>query len=280
MWGVLPVIMKASLTAFSGSLITSVRLVGSFLILFTYVVLAKRAPSFRNFPRVAVLGGIAMTSNYLLFIYGLERTSAISAEIIVQIAIVMMIVAGVLLFKERMTLSKGIGTGLAMMGVYLIIWNGSDIITILSQSNFTGNMMIVAAAVAWPLYGYSQVTLNKTQTSSQALSLILLPAALASLIALPSFEASPTSPMDVPLLLLLIILAVIPYALLASSFKHLESSTVMVIITLSAVVTPLSVYVVRWLGAQFLVGETITPYTIIGGALILVGVFLAVKNPK
>ena len=277
-WGVVPPLMKAGLLVFSGNMIVSTRLVGSLAALYLYIRITGRNPHWRPFPKLAILGGVALAVNHFLFLNGLNETTAIATNIIIQVATVLMVLTGVLLLREKMTSLKAIGTSLALVGVGVIIWNGTELTDLLLSSQFTGNLMVLGAATIWPVYGYSQVMLNRRFPPSEALLFILIPASLVSLVAYPTFSiASSVGPADILVLTLVALFVVVPYGFLARSFKSISSSTAIIITTLSTAFTPLTVFIFKMFEAPFVQGESFSVFTVMGAALILLGIFFAVK---
>lgn len=112
--------------------------------------LGRRAlPSGRDLAQLAVLGLLGVTINMLLFLEGLERSTAINAGLIMPMIPVFTFGVAVLLRHERFCWSRGAGILLALAGTAALAFErGAQ----LSSSTRAGNLMMVANAFCYSLY--------------------------------------------------------------------------------------------------------------------------------
>jgi drug/metabolite transporter (DMT)-like permease len=99
--------------------------------------------------RLAILGMLGIAANQTLFLYGLRRTTAINATLLVTTVPVFTVLGSVLTGREPASVLKFVGIGFAGFGaVYLI---GPDRIS-LAPDVALGNALIVLAMVCYAAY--------------------------------------------------------------------------------------------------------------------------------
>jgi drug/metabolite transporter (DMT)-like permease len=127
------------------------RVLGATQVLFQ-VNAAVKAPWIqdrRDLLRLAVLGMLGIAANQTLFLYGLQRTTAINATILVTTVPVFTVLGSVLTGREPASVLKFSGIALAGLGtVYLI---GPDRIS-LAPDLALGNALIVLGMVCYAAY--------------------------------------------------------------------------------------------------------------------------------
>jgi drug/metabolite transporter (DMT)-like permease len=103
----------------------------------------------RDLLRLAILGMLGIAANQTLFLYGLQRTTAINATILVTTVPVFTVLGSVLSRREPPSALKFVGIALAGMGtVYLI---GPDRIS-LAPDVALGNALIVLGMLCYAAY--------------------------------------------------------------------------------------------------------------------------------
>lgn len=148
----------------------------------------------RDLFRLAVLGMLGIAANQTLFLYGLQRTTAINATILVTTVPVFTVLGSVLTGREPPSALKFTGIALAGMGtVYLI---GPDRIS-LAPEVALGNALIVLGMVCYATYFlYSRSVVSRYGPITVSFYVMLfacfgvLPFGLA---ALPDFRVSEIS---------------------------------------------------------------------------------------
>jgi drug/metabolite transporter (DMT)-like permease len=220
----------------------------------------------RDWPSFLVLGFLAVTVNQGCFLFGLARSTASHAALLYALTpLVVLLLARGLLHEERF-LAKLIGTGVAFLGVALILLerglrNEAEVLK--------GDLLILIAVVAWSGYTVlSKRMLRRYDTmtvtgwsiiAGTVLSLpaLLVPGAIPRLasISLGSWGA---------IAYLAVATSVIAYPLWNYALRHMEASKV----AIATNVQPILTAVLSWL----LFHERFTPGFAVGAALILAGV--------
>ena len=97
---------------------------------------------------MAVLGLVGHMLYQVCFIGGLERTTASNSALIVGSNPVMVTLLGALLGMERVGALHWYGTGLSMVGIYLVVGRSSSI----SGASLPGDLLVLGAVSCWAIY--------------------------------------------------------------------------------------------------------------------------------
>ena len=180
LWSVVAIAIKYVLTVCHAETIIWSRFFVSFLVLaLFYLATAPKAFAiFRRPPLLGVLAGLALAGNYFGHTMGVHLTTPSNAQILVQLAPLLLAVAGVLLFKERLTNLQKFGFVLAMVGG--LGFYRDQIANLVSSraDHVTGDLWLVAAAVFWAAFAASQKVLLRRWTPQQLNMVIYSVAAL------------------------------------------------------------------------------------------------------
>jgi drug/metabolite transporter (DMT)-like permease len=106
-------------------------------------------PERRDWPTLALLGGLGIFANQVLFILGLQRTTATNAAILMPLMPVVAAAAGAALGIDFVTARRWLGIGLSVTGALVMV-------NPLSFSNggerVTGNLMILGNCASYALF--------------------------------------------------------------------------------------------------------------------------------
>jgi drug/metabolite transporter (DMT)-like permease len=280
LWGILAIVLKYALQRFSGNTIIWFRFTFSFVFLAGYYLIHR--PQFFEIlikpPILGILAGLAMACNYLGFTSGLALTSPSNAQILIQISPLLVAVAGVVYFKERLTLLQKSGFGIAIAGFVLFYWDQLHHLMISSEQYTRGNLWIIFGAITWACFAVCQKLLVRIWTPQQTNLLIYLVAALifSPLATFHEFQAMAFS--DWLTLIFLGANTLIAYGTLGEALKLLPANQVSAIIVLNPLITLIVVGVLSTRQLPWLSSESTTLIGYAGALLLLTGVGLVVKK--
>jgi drug/metabolite transporter (DMT)-like permease len=183
-WALNFTVIKASLSEIDPYSFNAIRFV--LAASFMWIVVAKRKAWFRiqkqDFWPLLALGLAGNLLYQWLFIVGIDLTLAANAAVMLGTIPIWVAVASHLLSFESMNRLKGIGVILAFAGVLMIIFFSANPISFGSDS-FTGDVVIVLAAVVWAMYTiyskqflsrYSPLQFSAVMATIGAIALVLL----------------------------------------------------------------------------------------------------------
>ncbi len=275
-WGVNFAFVKFALADFYPLSFTVVRFSLGALFLLTVMFINREPFGLRREDRAAIvrLGLIGITFYNVFFMYGLKHTSASHSALFIAMSPLFAELIRAFTGNERPTRTIGAGLLLSAIGVFLIIRSRSDGLSF-SSGSLIGDLLTICASIFWALYTmrakpllekYS--ALKVTAYSMAAGSLMLLPLSLHEL-----FRQSWSS--------------ISAGAWAALGFAAFISGGIAFTLWYEGVkkigVTRTIVYhylvpLVAVLFAVLFLKERITVMTVLGGILILTGVYLVQRR--
>lgn len=275
LWSVLPIGLKIALAGMDAFTITWYRFLCAALIL--AAILARNG----TLPRLGALDGRAWTllavatvflcANYVLYVLGLERTNAGTAQVVIQLAPLLLGVGGVWIYGERVGLPQWLG--LATMTIGLVLFSHEQIVHLVGGQRryWVGLLCIVVAALAWAVYGLAQKQLLNRLSSPAILVMLYAGGALLfAPLAAPARLASLTGT-ELAALAFCIANMLIAYGTFAEALVHLEASRVSALLAIAPLTTLVALHVTNVLLPGIVAPEPITGVAVAGAALVVAG---------
>lgn len=182
MWGMLPIAMKELLGLIDPWTLTFYRFViaGGFLL--AWMLVRGGLPQLSQFNRrtssVFTIGILMSSANYFLYQIALGYLGPQTAQVVIQLAPVLLLVMGVIILKEPFGRNQILGAIMLVVGL-LVFFNQrlSELIDQLSDYSL-GVWIMCLSAVAWAIYGVQQKILSRSFTSSQIMVVLYCSASL------------------------------------------------------------------------------------------------------
>jgi len=278
LWGFLPILMKIALEDFSGSSIVWFRFAFAFGVLFGYLKWNHRRPqSILLAPSgLGILSGLFLAANYYCFLKAVEISSPSNAGILIQTAPVLLVIFGIVLFKEQFNIKQGIGLAVAAFGFFLFYrdqsgqWGGE----VYTESS----LYIQAAALLW--VGY-MVLQKKLASSYEAQSLNLLVYGTAAVALVPAVvwsDFNTADPVAWGLMIFLGLNTLLAYGFLAEAVKHIPLWLLSVVITLNPFITLAVMHVLPVVWPGLVAPEMIGLWGYIGACVAIGGVVMVIRK--
>ena len=275
LWGVLPIKLKIVLQAMDPITVTWFRLVGAGGLLFIYLSLTKRLPAFRPLGRkgfgLVTLAVLGLVANYVLYLFALQMISAGTAQLMIQVGPIFLILCSLYVFKERFNLAQCIGM-VVLLGGFGLFFNQRIGELLGSMGTYTtGVLLVLLAAAVWTFYAMSQKQLLNQWNSLQVMMVIYLScAALLTPWAHP-LEALQLSPLQGWLLLACCMNTLVAYGAFAEALAHWEASRVSATLALTPLVTFVAVALAAWLWPEYVQAEEINALGYTGALVVVLG---------
>ncbi len=279
LWGFLPIFLKVALKDFSPQTIVGFRFLFAFAVLGVILSLRGERPSkiLLRPPLVGILTGVLLAGNYFYFLQGVNFSGPANSAVLIQIAPVIVALAGVFLFKERFSKQQAIGLGIVAVGLYLFYLervSHTEDMEVYSQAN----LYILIGAVLWAGYVVFQKTLSQ---DFKAQHLNLLVYGVASMMFVPWIIWPEFSGLGIKSWALIIFLGVntlLAYGALAEAIKYIPISLISVIITLNPLITLTATYFVADIFPGMIASELVGLSGLIGACAAVTGVILVVSR--
>jgi len=273
MWGTLPIALKGVMVTLDPITTTFFRLSLAAVLMTPFLVVSRRLPNHRKLrsPRLffqLLAAGLLLSGNYGLYIFGLERTGPEASQVMIQIAPMLLLLAGVFVFKESFSSAQWFGFFAFASGLALFFSHHLGDIFIDLNDYGVGLLMVSLAAVCWAGYAIMQKILLQEFTSQETTVAIYW---LGTLLFLPFCDFSTLGQLtgtQWALLAFCGLNTIIAYGCFAEALVHIEASRVSATIA----VTPLlTVGIVQFIPMAGVTVEPLGVVSVLGALLVVTG---------
>jgi drug/metabolite transporter (DMT)-like permease len=268
--GTNPVAVKVAVTELPPLPFVATRFTVAGLLLLALVALLEPAegrPGRRDLLSLAGVGLVGVGANNVAFTLGVSMTTASETALIYAAVPIWGILLGLALGLERPTPWGILGVCLAFLGVAIVVYGG-----LTGSANLLGNLLVVVATVCWGSYAVLSLPLLQRYSPLVVASYTMLFGGLGALpLALPGFFdvgwAAASGRAWEALAYSTLLVAAFGFWAWQRGVSQVGANRVLVyqyLITLVGVAA-----------GVFLLGESLTANKVLGGAVILLGVYLA-----
>ena len=275
MWGLLPVAMSLLLDEMDVYTVTWYRFASSALALGAYQAIRGRLPSLIPLrSRYGWLMLIAITGicgNYLLYVIGLELTSPSIAQVVIQLAPLLVIIGGIVLFREQMNRTQLIGILAVCAG--LVVFFNQRLPELFSPggTNGTGVLIIILAAILWAGYALAQKQLLQVYSSPGVMLLLYI---FSTVIFLPPAQISSVltlSGTGWAMLAFCSANTLIAYGCFAEALNQWQASRVSAVLAMAPLITLFSMAFLTWLAPEIAPPDHIDAFALLGAMVVVLG---------
>lgn len=275
LWGVLPVFLTLCLEKMDAVTITVYRFFAAGIFVFLLLLKNKSLPRLpalgRNKGLWLLVASLFLVVNFVANVKGLEYLNPETAQIVMQTAPFMLMLGGVVFFKERLSRIEICGALMLLMGL-MLFFNDRLADLFLSLSQFTtGVLIILFAATTWAIYALMQKPLLKILTAKQLTLLIYI---IGVAVLLPFSTVSLLLNMQmihVMALLFCCMNTIVAYGAFTEALNIWQASKVSAVLAMSPIFTFLSMLVaVRWLPEHFTASD-LDPWAYFGALVVITG---------
>ncbi|WP_339524222.1 DMT family transporter [Pseudomonas sp. EA_35y_Pfl2_R111] len=284
LWGVLPIKLKEVLQVMDPVTVTWFRLLVSGSILLAYLAASNRLPRFRPLGKkgawLLLLAIAGLTANYVLYLVGLNLLSPGTTQLVIQVAPILLLISSIFIFRERFSLSQGLGLLVLVIGFALFFNQRLDELLTSLTAYTTGVLIVLSAAFVWAFYGLAQKQLLTVWNSLQVMMVIYLAcAALLTPWAQP-LQALELSQLQGWLLFACCLNTLVAYGAFAEALAHWEASRVSAALAITPLVTFASVALAASWWPDHVQPEQINWLAYGGAVLVVLGSALTALGPS
>ncbi|NET89955.1 MAG: DMT family transporter [Kamptonema sp. SIO1D9] len=275
LWGILPIALTVTLQELDVYTLTWFRFVVSFVLLGLILAVRGKLPQVKKLTATPLwllaIATIFLAINYLLFVQGLAMTSPANAQVLIQLAPVMMGLGAIAIFRERYNLRQWMGLAVLTLGFSLFFHEQLNNLINAQGTYLLGCFVVVIAAAAWAVYALAQKQLLQTLSSANIMLLIYGGCALIftpfaqpqQLFSLPSLQWGT--------LIFCALNTLVAYGAFAESLAHWEASKVSALLATTPLVTIGSVSLLDWLIPSLIAANPLTILGFFGASLVVTG---------
>ena len=241
LWGALPVVLKLLLQSLDPFTVTWYRflLAGAMLAPVVHFRYGLASP-FRirgAALALAVVCVLGLGGNYLTYLMGLSRISPGSAQIVMQFSPIIVLLGGLILFKESFSRLQWIGLGVLIVGMGLFFNQRFAELLSLVENYGIGVWLVFTSAILWGAFMLAQKPLLRHLPSTSIMALVYW---FGMMLFLPL--AQPSRILDLPaipclLLACSVVFTLVSYLSFAESLKRMEASRIGALVSLTPLIT-------------------------------------------
>ncbi len=279
MWGVLPVALKLTLEQMDAVTVTWYRfLVAGALV---GLVFLRRGQSLglarldRGAWRLLTVVILGLCGNYLFYLLGLDYITPGTAQIVIQLAPMLLLLGALVFFRESFSALQWTGLTIFVFGLALFFNRDLGVLLSGASQQSAGIAFIVLAAVVWAAYALAQKQLLNAMPAQR----ILLCAYLAAVVMfLPWSTPRSIFELDGVTLALLAFASlntIVAYGAFAEALSHWEASRVSAVVALAPMLTYAAMVTLEHTVPGFPLREPLSLLKLAGAAAVVAGSMMA-----
>jgi drug/metabolite transporter (DMT)-like permease len=276
-WGASFIATKVALQDISPITVVWLRFLMGVMILGLVVILRRQftLPDKKEWSYFALLGFLGITFHQWLQSNALQTSEAGTTAWIVSTTPVFMALLGWVLLRERLEWTKNLGILLAFIGVLIVVSRGELASLSVGRFGAPGDILVLISAVNWAVFS----ALSRRGLKSHPASLMMFYIMLVGWVFTSVLFLTTRSLAEVPALTLQGWIAVAFLGIFCSGLAYIAWYDALKALTTAQTgvflyIEPLVAVVV----AFFILGEAIIPASLLGGAVILFGVWLVNRS--
>ena len=284
LWGLLPIALKLLLLSMDASTVTWYRFTTAAACLLLYALLSVRpmhVPSItRSFTGLMCVAIVGLTSNYIFYLKGLEFSSPSTTQVVIQLAPMLLLLGGLLIFKERFNRWQWTGLMVFLLGIGLFFNQQIMSIHGISASYLLGIALVTLASITWAAYALAQKQLLN-HISSNTIMLCIYTAG--GLVFFPLADPEQICKLSRDSMLLLIFCCantLLAYGSFAEALNHLEASRVSAVLAITPILTIVfNQTLIQWF-PQRIEAELLNVVSLVGACLMVFGSVLTALSKQ
>jgi drug/metabolite transporter (DMT)-like permease len=211
---------------------------------------------------------------------GIHHTTPSNAQLFIQTGPILLTVAGIVFFKEKITRLQTVGFIVAILGV-AFFYRDQLMAFFESKKEYNiGVIYILTSATAWATYAILQKKLVK-KYSIESLNLFIF--GLPVLLYAPFINLAPLLQVSWVVWVLLLFVGLntlFSYTFLSVALKNTDASKVSIIIILNPIITFICMDIFTRLDVSWIQHERFSLMSVVGAGLVIAGAILVTKRQK
>jgi len=275
LWGLLPIALKVVLEGMDAFTIVWWRFAISMAGLGAFLALRGGLPRPAAASRMAIvllsIATFALIGNYVLYLIALDHTTPSVTQVVIQLAPMMLLVGGVLVFHERFGRVQWIG--FAVLGAGLLLFFNQRLPELARpvEGLGLGVALTVAASVSWAAYGLAQKQLLKHFSAQQVLWMIYTGAVIVMLPASDPAEIQNLDGLQLGMLAFCCANTLGAYGAFGEALYHWDLSRVSAVLATAPLFTIGAMWAVEQSGLALVAAEGLNALSIAGALMVVTG---------
>jgi O-acetylserine/cysteine efflux transporter len=266
LWGLTPVATKTALNGFSPEFLTFARLL---MAAFLFRIFAGSGARWFIADRWIWLAGAGLGADFVLYNYGMERTAANVAGLVVNVELLSTIAFAVAILGERLNVRRIVGGLITLSGVMVVTVDSVSLSDITRSDRFVGNVLVMLAGISWSLFAVAQRRTRFGRNLFERLTPIFSVAAMITAPVMLRRGAWVITPAVAPVLMFIVLTVLgtgVVYWIYARAQDVLDVSVLSILLCAIPIFSVFFAYV--------LLNEPVTLSLVAGGSIIVTGIIL------
>jgi drug/metabolite transporter (DMT)-like permease len=280
LWGFLAIFLKVLSNNLPSISIVWFRFLLAFTILFFYHFISDRnkLSILGKPPLMLIFTALFLGLNYLGFNVGVHMTTPGNAQIFIQLGPVLLALAGIFIYNEKLSSFQITGFLIVIVGFTLFYSQQVSFFTDKSTLYNKGVLWVIFGAICWAAYAVFQKQLVKNYPPQQ-LNMFIYGFPVIFFFPFVDFKAFLAIDwINWILLILTGVNTLIAYGALGAAFKYIEANKISVIITVNPIITFITLEILGIFQVSWIKPESLNLLSVAGAGLVLIGAVLVVSR--
>jgi drug/metabolite transporter (DMT)-like permease len=272
LWGLTPVATKIALDGFTPEFLGFIRLIAAAVL---FRALAGSGTRWFVADIWVWLAGAALGADFILYNYGVERTAANVAGLVINIELLSTIVLAVWILGERLNPRRIVGGIVTVGGVLIVTLDGLSLADITRSDRLFGNILVMLAGISWSLFAVAQRRTTFASTLFQRLTPIF---SVAAVVTAPSMLRNGAWKVNAAVWPVIMFIVLATFGTNVVYWIYARAQELVDVSVLSILLCAIPVFSVVF--AYVLLREAVTLQLACGGLIIVGGVVLTATDNK
>lgn len=274
LWGLLPIALKVVLEAMDAYTIVWWRFAVAMAGLGAFLAWRGALPRIRGAGRAAIalvaVATLTLIGNFVLYLVALDHATPSVTQVVIQLAPLLLLVGGVLVFGESMGGAQWIG--FVVLAAGLVLFFNARLPELLrpTEGLGLGVALTVGAAVSWAVYGLAQKQLQRHFSAQQVLFMIYVGATVLLLPTATPWEISGLDGLQFGMFAFCCANTLVAYGAFVEALYYWDVSRVSAVIATAPLFTLGAMRFIEWMGLGIVAPEGLNALSVTG-ALMVVG---------
>jgi drug/metabolite transporter (DMT)-like permease len=273
-WATLPVALKITLEQLDPYTLTWFRFLVAALLMLAWLGTRQGFGGFAQLGgrrwMMLLIAALGLIGNYVFYLLGVQHTTPGNAQLLIQLAPLLMALGGIFVFRESYKPAQWAGLGVIVLGLALF-FREQLLHAVSGHAYAIGSALVVVAAIVWALYALLQKQLLTRLDSPSIQAFIYV---LAAIVLLPLAHPRALLALDARhawLLAFCSINTLIAYGAFAEALAHWQASRVSAILAVTPLLTLATIAGLHAMGASGIVAEHVGAAGYAGALLVVAG---------
>lgn len=274
-WASLPIALKITLEQLDAITLTWFRFLVATIVMFAWLSWRGGLSVFKSLDGKRwwhlSAAALLLIGNYVFYLWGVQYTTPANAQLLIQLAPLLMALGGIFIFRELYQFGQWCGLAIIACGLVLFFSDQLKGTALGTQAYLIGSGAVIFAAIVWAGYALIQKQLLLRLGSQTILFFIY---AVATLVLLPLSHPQAILALDEKHLWALAYCAIntlIAYGAFAEALVHWQASRVSAILAVTPLLCLACVAIVHSISPTTIASEHVTTLGYIGAILVVIG---------